>query len=69
VVRRVGALVNTGDPWEPYRLLNSSGELVAAVAAYFGELQAAGRSTATQRSYGMAPSALDRCALYVHLGY
>lgn len=27
---------------------------VAAVGAYFGELQPAGRSTATQRSYGMA---------------
>ncbi|MGH3806380.1 MAG: tyrosine-type recombinase/integrase [Pseudonocardiaceae bacterium] len=53
VVRRVGSLVSTGDPWEPYRLLDSSGGSVMAAAAYFGELQAAGRSTATQRSYGM----------------
>jgi len=54
VVRRVGSLVATEDPWEPYRLLDSSGAPVAAAAAYFGELQAAGRSAATQRSYGMA---------------
>jgi site-specific recombinase XerD len=53
-VPRVGSLVTTGDPWEPYRLLDSSGEPVVAVAAYFGELQAAGRSVTTQRSYGMA---------------
>jgi hypothetical protein len=37
---------------EPYRLLDFSGDPVAAVAAYFGELQAAGRPAATQRSYG-----------------
>jgi site-specific recombinase XerD len=54
VVRRVGSLVSTGDPWEPYRLLDSLGASVTAVAAYFGELQAGGRSRATQRSYGMA---------------
>lgn len=52
-VRRVGSLVETGDPWEPYRLLDSAGAPVTAAAAYFGELQAAGRSAATQRSYGM----------------
>jgi len=45
--------VATEDPWEPYRLLDSSGASVTAAAAYFGELQAAGRSAATQRSYGM----------------
>jgi site-specific recombinase XerD len=54
VVPRAGSLAATGDLWEPYRLLDSSGVPVAAVGAYFGELQAAGRSTATQRSYGMA---------------
>jgi integrase len=53
VVRRLGSLVATGDLWEPYRLLNESGTPVMAAVAYFGELQAAGRSTATQRSYGM----------------
>ncbi|GAA3847313.1 site-specific integrase [Sphaerisporangium flaviroseum] len=54
VVPRAGSLAATGDPWEPYRLLDSTGEPVTAVAAYFGELQAAGRAAATQRSYGMA---------------
>ncbi len=53
VVRRVGSLAETGDPWEPYCLLDSAGASVAAAGAYFNELQAAGRSLATQRSYGM----------------
>jgi hypothetical protein len=54
VVRRLGSLVATDDPWEPFRLLDPSGDPVTAATAYLGELQAAGRSTATQRSYGMA---------------
>ncbi|GAA2350157.1 site-specific integrase [Dactylosporangium salmoneum] len=54
VVPRVGSLAATGDPWEPYRLLDSGGGPVAAVAMYFGELQAGGRSMSTHRSYGMA---------------
>lgn len=54
VVRRLGGVVETGDVWEPYRLVGPSGEPVAAVTAYLGELQAAGRSAATQRSYAMA---------------
>ena len=53
-VRRVGSLTATDDPWEPFRLLDPSGDSVTAATAYLGELQAAGRSTATQRSYGMA---------------
>ncbi len=53
VVLRVGSLVETGDPWEPYRLVDPSGDPVAPVAAYLGDLQAAGRSATTQRSYGM----------------
>ena len=54
VVVRVGAVVETGDVWEPYRLVGPSGEPVSAVTTYLGELQAAGRSAATQRSYAMA---------------
>jgi hypothetical protein len=46
-----GALQATGDPWEPYRIINSGGEPVAAVAEFFRDLQAAGRSEATLRSY------------------
>ena len=47
-----GALQGTGDPWEPYRIVDAGGEPVAAVAEFFRDLQAAGRSEATLRSYG-----------------
>lgn len=53
VVPRVGRLVATGDAWDPYRLVDGDGVAVEAVSAWFAELQAAGRSTATLRSYGM----------------
>jgi integrase len=52
-VPAVGALAATGDPWEPYRLLDRDGVPVEPVGAYFRDLQAAGRSGATLRSYGM----------------
>ena len=48
----VGALRATGDPWEPYRIVDAAGEPVTAVAEFFRDLQAAGRSEATLRSYG-----------------
>jgi site-specific recombinase XerD len=50
---QVGRLLATGDPWEPYRLTDAAGTPVEAVSAWFRELQAAGRSAATTRSYGM----------------
>ena len=53
VVPRVGRLVETGNPVEPYRLVDGSGEVVEPVMVYFRELQATGRSAATLRSYGM----------------
>src|SRR5258708_3223589 len=46
-----GALQETGDPWEPYRIIDAGGETVAAVAEFFRDLQAAGRSEAALRSY------------------
>src|SRR4249920_4210100 len=49
-----GALQESGDPFEPYRLVDDAGRVVAPVAAYLRELQARGLSEATQRSYGMA---------------
>lgn len=49
----VGSLQETDDPWLPFRLLDPAGEPVEAVSAYFRELQAAGRSVATMRSYGL----------------
>lgn len=53
VVPQAGRLVATGELWEPYRLLDAEGVAVEAVSSYFKELQAAGLSPATVRSYGM----------------
>ena len=52
-VARVGRLAESGDVWEPWRLLDPAGEVVEPVAAWLRDLQAAGRSALTQRSYGM----------------
>ena len=54
VVPQHGALVASGDPFEPFALLDASGQVVAAVASFFQELQACGRPETTQRSYGLA---------------
>lgn len=53
VVPRTGSLDATGDPWEPYLLVDPAGQVVAAVQSYLKHLQAAGRATTTQRSYGL----------------
>ena len=53
VVTQVGRLVATGDRCEPYRLVDAEGVVVEAALVWFRELQAAGRSEATLRSYGM----------------
>ena len=53
VVPLRGSLEATGDLFEPYRLVDAGGAVVAPVAAFFAELQACGRPAATQRSYGM----------------
>lgn len=53
VVAQVGGLVATDDPWVPYRLVDGDGAVVESVSAWLAELQAAGRSAATARSYGM----------------
>ena len=52
-VVRVGRLAQSGDVWQPWRLLDPAGEVVDPVAAWLRDLQAAGRSALTQRSYGM----------------
>jgi integrase len=52
-VAAAGSLAATGSKWEPYRLLDPAGRPVAAVAAFFADLLAAGRTEATVRSYGM----------------
>ena len=54
VVPRVGAVRTTEDLWEPVRLIDAAGDVVAfRLAAFLKELQASGRSTSTQRSYAM----------------
>ena len=52
-VLRCGALEATGDPFEPYQVVDVDGVVVAPVAAYLRDLQACGRPAATQRSYAM----------------
>ena len=53
VVPRVGAVEAGSDAWAPVRLIDGDGEPVVPVMAFLQELQAAGRSAATQRSYAM----------------
>jgi site-specific recombinase XerC len=49
-----GALVETGDPWEPYYLSDPDGRRVEPVSEFLRDLQAAGRPETTQRSYSLA---------------
>ncbi len=49
-----GSLEATGDLFEPFRLVDADGVVVVPAAAYFRELAACGRPSATHRSYGMA---------------
>ena len=49
----VGSVEETDDRGLPFRLIDPAGEPVAAVSDYFRDLQAAGRSAATLRSYGL----------------
>ena len=53
VVDSVGAVVGTDVMWEPYRLVDPVGEVVGSVTDFLQELQASGRSPATQRSYAL----------------
>ncbi len=53
VVPGCGSLEAVGDLFEPYRLLDAGGAVVASAAVFFAELAACGRPASTQRSYGM----------------
>lgn len=53
-VAQVGRIEQTSDLWMPYRTLDPTGVPVEPVSEFFRDLQAAGRSEATMRSYGMA---------------
>src|SRR5260370_3388773 len=45
--------MEAGSVSEPYRLIGPDGAVVTAVSEWFADLQAADRSAATLRSYGM----------------
>jgi integrase len=49
-----GTVEETGDPFEPYRMLDAVGGRVVPVAEFLADLQACGRPEATQRSYSLA---------------
>ncbi len=53
VVPVVGGVAETGDRYEPYRLVDEDGAAVEGVTAFFRDLLAAGRAESTVRSYGM----------------
>jgi integrase len=53
VVPQAGALVRTGNRYEPFRLIGADGAGAEPVTAFFRDLLAAGRSEAAIRSYGM----------------
>jgi len=53
VVPLLGLLEAAGDLFEPFRLIDVSGVVVAPAAAYFRELAACGRPAAAHRLYGM----------------
>jgi site-specific recombinase XerD len=54
VVPVAGALIDAGDPWEPYWLSDPAGVRIEPVSEYLRDLQAAGRPATTQRSYSFA---------------
>ena len=54
VVPQAGRLEHAEDPWQPYRLCDPAGGVVAPVAAYLRELQARGRPETTLRAYAIA---------------
>lgn len=53
VLPELGQLLKTGDPWEPYRVLDGRGRPVEPAALYLKELMARDSSPLTPRSYGM----------------
>jgi hypothetical protein len=54
VVPAAGALIETGDLWEPYYISDPGGGRVGSVSEFLRDLQAAARPATTQRSYSLA---------------
>ncbi|GGW45360.1 tyrosine-type recombinase/integrase [Streptomyces galilaeus] len=53
VLPEIGHLLKTGDPWEPYQVLDAFGRPIEPAAVYLKDLMAADSSPLTPRSYGM----------------
>ncbi|MFD8608953.1 tyrosine-type recombinase/integrase [Streptomyces sp. NPDC059631] len=53
VLPEIGQLLETGDPWAPYQVLDPLGRPVEPAALYLKELMARDSSPLTPRSYGM----------------
>ena len=53
VVPLIGGIAETGDRYEPYRLVDGDGAAVEGATAFFRDLLAAGHAESTVRSYGM----------------
>ena len=53
VVPLIGGIAETGNRYEPYRLVDGGGAAVEGATAFFRDLLAAGHAEATVRSYGM----------------
>src|SRR5258708_32599680 len=54
IVPRAGSVQRTGDPWEPCRLHDQAGAMVAPAAVYLRDLQGSGRPENTLRAYAIA---------------
>ena len=54
IVPRAGSVQRTGDPWEPCRLHDQAGAMVAPAAVYLRDLQVSGRPENTLRAYAIA---------------
>ena len=50
-VPRLGAVVPTGDPWQPFKVVDAAGVSLSAVSAFMRDLQACECSPATQSTY------------------
>lgn len=52
-VPALGAVVPTGDPWQPFKVVDAAGMSLGAVSAFLRDLQARECSPATQSSYSL----------------
>jgi site-specific recombinase XerD len=52
-VPALGAVVPTGDPWQPFNVVDAAGMSLGAVSAFLRDLQARECSPATQSSYSL----------------